>query len=131
MKILVSLTISNSTFQLFICSLLFYINRPHHCFLKEPQRKKGYTASLCYLCHHTLWRTFYHNFTFNEFIFVYILNIFICNGEIYLITYLHNFVGFPGSKLHLSKTKGKVINLKIISSYILSNINHKFHVSLV
>ena len=126
MKILVSLTISNSTFQ------LFYINRPHHCFLKEPQWKKSYTASLCYLCHHTLWRTFYHNFPFNEFIFVYVLNIiFICNGEMYLITFLHNFVEFPGLKLHLSKTKGKVINLKIISSYILSNIDFKFHVSLV
>ena len=45
---------------------------------------------MCYPCHRTLWRTFFTTiFNFNEFISVYVVNIrFICDGQIYLPTYL-------------------------------------------
>ena len=39
-KISVSLTISTSIFELFICFLLFYINIPHYCFLRDHNGNK-------------------------------------------------------------------------------------------
>ena len=40
-EISVSLTISTSIFELFICFLLFYINIPHHCFLRDRNGNKA------------------------------------------------------------------------------------------
>ena len=74
-KISVLLTISTYIFELFVCFLFFYINIPHQCFFKGPNINKV----LQLFCVIALIAPYGEIFTtvlnFNEFIFVYIVNI--------------------------------------------------------
>ena len=86
-KISVLLTISSSIFELFICFLLFYINIPQHCFLRDHNGNK-FIQLLCVIPAIVPYEELFITiFNFNEFLFVYIVNIrFICDGKIYLLT---------------------------------------------
>ena len=87
-KISVSLTISTSIFELLICFLLFYINILHHCFFWRGHNGNKVTHFFCVISAISPYgQLFTTIFNFNEFIFVYVVNIlFICDGEIYLLT---------------------------------------------
>ena len=82
-----SLTISTSVLELFICFLLLYSNIPHYCFLNDHTGNKV-TQLFCVIPAVALIENFFTTiFNFNEFIFVYVVNIrFICDGERYLLT---------------------------------------------
>ena len=101
-KISVSLTISTTIFELLISFLLFYINIPHRIFVLS-------------LPSHVMENFFTTIFNFNEFIFVNVVNIiFICDGEIYLLTYLFRF---PWLSALVCKSK--------VSLYFFSRFIHR------
>ena len=65
-------------------------------FFKGPQRKQSYTASLCYPCHRTLWRTFLPQFSLLMNLYLYtlkILDLLVMVKYTYLLIYktLHTF----------------------------------------
>ena len=97
-KISVSLTMSTSIFELFICFLLFYIYIPHHLFFWESRMEiKLHSFFVLSLTLHLMENFFTTVFYFSKFTFVYVVNIrfiCICDGETYLLTGLAhtNFV---------------------------------------
>ena len=64
-KVSVSLTISTSNFELFICFLLFYINIPQHCFFLRDHNGNKVTQLFCVMPAIAPYgERFYHNFQF-------------------------------------------------------------------
>ena len=73
-------------FLSFSCFLLFYINIPHHCFIRDHNRNKVTQLFRVILPSHVMPNFSTTIFNFNEFIFVYVVNIrFICDGKLYKI----------------------------------------------
>ena len=73
-------------FLSFSCFLLFYISIPHHCFIRDHNRNKVTQLFRVILPSHVMPNFSTTIFNFNEFIFVYVVNIrFICDGKLYKI----------------------------------------------
>ena len=89
-KISVLLTVSTSFSELFKCFLLFYINITHHHFLRGLNGN-NLTKLFCAILAIAAYRdVFYQSFQFNEFMFVYVVNVmirFIFDGKIYLLNH--------------------------------------------
>ena len=89
----VLLTISGSIFELFIYFLLLYISIPQQNFFKGPQWKlQQHNIFVSSLPSHLMDKIFTVVSHFNEFIFVYVVNIsFIFEDEIHLLNYLFTY----------------------------------------